>query len=211
MKESNTTPGGRIIQRDRRQAAYEMGDGTLTISTVKRRRLTETTHQDDADNIEDFIAKLTYFPRSGTGGMFKATLTQQAFRNGTYSSIPRLQVNLVLPRDSLVFELVRDGRVMELEALLREGKASLRDHDDLGNSLLAVGSNPVVQPWWFSFVDVQEGLTKTTSRLPHRIPSQPCVDFFYRSMPTLMCMAGTRICVTPMNPSTSSSFPFSDL
>ncbi len=90
IKESNTGPGGRTVQRDRRRKAYEMGDGTLTVSTIKRRWLTETTHQEDAENIEDFIAKLTYFPSSGTGSMFKATITQQNLRNGVFSSIPRL-------------------------------------------------------------------------------------------------------------------------
>ena len=74
IKESNTGPGGRTVQRDRRRKAYEMGDGTLTVSTIKRRWLTETTHQEDAENIEDFIAKLTYFLSSGTGSMFKATI-----------------------------------------------------------------------------------------------------------------------------------------
>jgi len=103
IKEANTGPGDRIVQRDRRRKAYEMGDGTLTISILKTRRLTEATDQKDADDIEDFIAKVTYFPNNGTGSMFKATMTQQAFRDGaSSSSIPRLQVNLVLPRDSLV-------------------------------------------------------------------------------------------------------------
>jgi hypothetical protein len=59
-----------------------MGHGALTISTIRRRRLTETTHQTDADEIEDFIAKLTYFPRSGAGSMFKASITQQAVWSG---------------------------------------------------------------------------------------------------------------------------------
>ncbi len=121
-------------------------DATLTVSTIKRRRLTETTHQQDADTIEDLTVKVTCFPRNSTGRMFKATITQQTVRNGFFSSIPQLQVNLVLACDSLVFQLVREGRLAEFEALLWEGKASLRDHDERGNSLLAVRPNSIFQP-----------------------------------------------------------------
>ncbi|KAK3902849.1 hypothetical protein C8A05DRAFT_33423 [Staphylotrichum tortipilum] len=109
-----------------------------------------TISADDVDSILDdlkyVLAAANDQYDDGTGSMFKATITQQAFRDGAFSSsIPRLQVNLVLPRDSLVFQLVQKGRVVEFEALLREGKASLRDHDDLGNSLLSVSPNPVFQ------------------------------------------------------------------
>lgn len=129
-----------------------MENGTLTVSTIKQRRLIETGDQKDDDTIEDFIAKVTYFPgdrkrtgkRTGnrtatrTGSMFTATVRQQTLRHGGFFSIPRLQANFVLPSDSLVFQLVQEGRLAEFEALLRQGKASLRDHDELGNSLLAV-------------------------------------------------------------------------
>jgi hypothetical protein len=129
-----------------------MADGTLTVSTIKRRRLrfdnaeqTEIAHQKNANTIEDFIAKVTYFPGSRNGSMLKATITQRTARDRYSSSIPQLQVNLVLPRNSLVFQLVREGRLAEFKALLRDGKASLRDHDDLGNSLLAVSPNPTLE------------------------------------------------------------------
>ncbi len=139
---ASSQPEGYIIPQDRRRKVYNMGGDTLTISTVKRRRsrLDTANRSEDGDSIEDFIAKLTYLPRksTGTSSMFMATVEQRMVRNGFSCSIPRLQANLVLPRGSLVFQLVREGRLPEFEALLRDGRASLRDHDSLGNSLLAV-------------------------------------------------------------------------
>ena len=142
--ETSNQPGGRVVRRDRRRDAYEMAGGTLTVSTAKRHRVRlgppGSADQNDPDTIEEFVASLRYLPsgRSGRHHMFQATITQQSARDGISSSIPRLQVNLVLPSDTLVFQLVRDGLVHEFEALLRERKAFLRAHDELGNSLLAV-------------------------------------------------------------------------
>jgi len=72
--------------------------------------------------------------------MLIATIELEDRPDGTFSSIPRLTVNRVLPRDSLVFDLVRGGELKEFQGLLRDGEASLRDHDELGNSLLAVSA-----------------------------------------------------------------------
>jgi hypothetical protein len=58
--------------------------------------------------------------------------------DGVFSSIPHFMVYNVLPADSPVFSIVRRGRLREFQALLREGKASLRDQDEYGAPLLFV-------------------------------------------------------------------------
>ncbi|KAL2145851.1 hypothetical protein VTI28DRAFT_6148 [Corynascus sepedonium] len=63
------------------------------------------------------------------------TRQKQGF-DGVFSFIPRLSVYNVLPEDSLVFTIVGQGRLREFQALLREGKASLRDQDENGAPLL---------------------------------------------------------------------------
>jgi hypothetical protein len=49
-------------------------------------------------------------------------------------------VNNVLPAASPVFSIVRNGQLKEFQTLLREGKASLRDQDEFGASLLFVST-----------------------------------------------------------------------
>jgi len=69
------------------------------------------------------------------------TRQKQGF-DGVFSFIPRLSVYNVLPEDSLVFTIVGQGRLREFQALLREGKASLRDQDENGAPLLHVCAQP---------------------------------------------------------------------
>lgn len=57
---------------------------------------------------------------------------------GTYNAIPRLWLNILLSTDSWVFTVVKQGRMAEFQEMLRLGKASLRDYDELGASLLFV-------------------------------------------------------------------------
>ena len=69
---------------------------------------------------------------------FKVHIRQTYRDDGIFSGIPHLSVHNVLPMDSPVFEIVRQGRLEEFQALLQEGKASLRDQDEHGASLLLV-------------------------------------------------------------------------
>jgi len=77
-------------------------------------------------------------------GLFQARRTvklstcQTHTDNGVFSAIPQLLVYNILPAHSPVFSIVREGRLKEFQALLREGKASLRDQDEYGASLLFV-------------------------------------------------------------------------
>ncbi|KAK9415429.1 putative Kinetochore-associated protein MTW1 [Seiridium unicorne] len=66
------------------------------------------------------------------------TVTTKRAGDGTFVSIPRFCVNRVLPRGSPVFLAIQSGELEELRRLLHSGNASLRDHDEDGNSLLAL-------------------------------------------------------------------------
>lgn len=151
-KVPNNRLKGRLVRQKRSRQEHDLGHGTLTIS-VKHRKTrhhllnsSDVFHsQDDSkDGDDSMIATVKYLPRTRTGGMFTVSFMQKVVCNGSFSSIPRFQANNVLPRDSLVFELTREGRLCDLITLLSNPEASLRDHDDLGNSLLAVSPKPQV-------------------------------------------------------------------
>ncbi len=76
--------------------------------------------------------------RSQARHAIRLDIRQAHSHDGFYSAIPHLLVYNVLPADSPVFSIVRDGRLREFQALLRDGKASLRDQDEYGASLLFV-------------------------------------------------------------------------
>jgi len=68
-------------------------------------------------------------------------LERSCYHRGSYNeSIPRLCVNNVVPNNSWVFQYVRWGEVSVLQGLLRQGRASLRDHDESSASLLFVST-----------------------------------------------------------------------
>lgn len=72
----------------------------------------------------------------------KLSTRQKHGVDGVFSFTPRLSVYNVLPEDSLVFTIVGQGLLQEFQTLLREGKASLRDQDENGASLLHVCAQP---------------------------------------------------------------------
>ena len=76
--------------------------------------------------------------RSKAWRAMRLDMRQTHSHNGVFSAIPHLLVYNVLPADSPVFSIVQDGQLREFQALLREGKASLRDQDEYGASLLFV-------------------------------------------------------------------------
>lgn len=70
--------------------------------------------------------------------LISASAEIQSLLGFPISSISRLEINRVIPSDSKVFTLVSEGRLEELEEMLQQGKASLRDFDENGASLLFV-------------------------------------------------------------------------
>ncbi|KAK9772528.1 putative Kinetochore-associated protein MTW1 [Seiridium cardinale] len=122
-------PVGQVMNFALRWQKYLLDNNTLTVTT-KRRKF------DSAE--EQFFAKISCTTTHTLRQMFSMVVSQQSGRDGTFVSIPRLCVNRVLPRGSPVFRAIQSGELEELRRLLHSGNASLRDHDEDGNSLLAL-------------------------------------------------------------------------
>ena len=92
-------------------------------------------------SLTDYSMSLTFLPKEKRAHhMLMATISKSEILAGHVSSISHLQVNRVLPSDSLVFQLVENGKIKELCQLFQSGEASLRDHDENGSSLLFVST-----------------------------------------------------------------------
>ena len=131
----NRPPAGRILQQQPVLKEFKNASGRILIKTKTRRVGQQFNSFDD----EEFVGRLVFVPNQRSGrSMFTATVWQKATWTGGFTSIPHLQVNPVLPADSPVFEHIWRGRLDGLLGMLRSGQASLRDHDENGNSLLAV-------------------------------------------------------------------------
>lgn len=97
-------------------------------------------HSDYFDDIEVIRTQFKYIrKRHPRQIMFLMSITQHVYASGISTSIPHLCVNRVVPKSSVVFQLVSQGNLKALKGILQQGHASLRDHDEDGNSLLTVG------------------------------------------------------------------------
>jgi len=128
---------------------HDLSFGVLSVmsyhKSLKRRQISTPYTLGPSDGQIDFTketyTRIQYLPRlesSRRGNGFHAVTHQRHDRRGTYSAIPTLSINNILPFGSLVFTLVEQGRMTEFLEMLRSGKASLRDHDEYGASLLFV-------------------------------------------------------------------------
>ena len=139
-------PPGTVIDQQRKRKIIDTGSGTLTVATNKRQRRQtrpqrENITDNDGGNLRDFVANIVFKPKT-CQTMFTVSVNQAQVFCGSFSvsSIPKLFFNNILPHDSLVFQLAAKGRVEDLKSLIAEGKASLRDHDPDGHSLLHVST-----------------------------------------------------------------------
>ncbi|ORY13829.1 hypothetical protein BCR34DRAFT_613130 [Clohesyomyces aquaticus] len=118
---------------------YELNSGVMTIHKHKRRR--QKKHQDRMPETFELIAKIRFLPNRDAG---QVMLAASAYRRTSHFST-NLTVTLmacpILPWGSLVFTLVIQRRFEEFKRLLQEGKASIRDHDEDGWSLLHYAAN----------------------------------------------------------------------
>ncbi|KAK9416829.1 putative Ankyrin [Seiridium unicorne] len=137
----SSIPEGTVIDQTRKRKIVEVEGGSLTISTNKRKRRIlsqrnkEYSLHKSARDHEDFVAQFLFRPQDSPF-MLAISVTQRQLQYGAESRIPVLSINNVLPENSLVFQLAKAGRLADLKALIAEGKASLRDHDPNGWSLL---------------------------------------------------------------------------
>lgn len=132
--------GGRVTRSIRRRETFDIAGGQLTITGTKLRILASSKDgTTPEERLIDYIAGLSFLPRRGTRSkMFTLSVQRRAHSGGVASSIPHLSVNFVLPTRSPVFRIVRDGTMEEFLQMLQNGKASVRDHDQYGASLLDV-------------------------------------------------------------------------
>ncbi|KAI0530051.1 hypothetical protein GGR58DRAFT_268382 [Xylaria digitata] len=56
--------------------------------------------------------------------------------HGSFSSIPRLFINNIIPSHAKVFQVAAEGSIQDLENLFASGQANIRDHGENGWSLL---------------------------------------------------------------------------
>lgn len=159
---------GAILQQQRKRKRVIINEGLLMLSSVKRHRMTgpessSWAHFEVAG--EEFLGTVTFFPANPLSSfMVIASVHQEELRGRTYSETPRLCVNRVLPCDAPVFKTVQGGRVEELQALISEGKASLRDRDVNGLSLLHVSApSEVVTVWRRSLANGQVAIVCSLS------------------------------------------------
>ena len=111
-----------------------------SLSVLTRRTSLQPRSGSPADMEEEEVTTSVTLTsgRSQARRAMKLDIRQTHSHDGVFSAIPHLLVYNVLPADSPVFSIVQGGRLREFQALLREGKASLRDQDEYGASLLFV-------------------------------------------------------------------------
>jgi hypothetical protein len=133
---------GTSLSQERKRRTIDTDDGTLSITTIRRRRKLSTLSLDPCKHDrhgKEFLADLTYKSKTKKKMLTLSVNQGQLLLDRFTSMLPRVVVSNILPNDSLVFEVAYDGSVGDLRRLLVEGKASLHDRDQDGWSLLHVG------------------------------------------------------------------------
>ena len=125
-----------LIRQQRKRRNIDLGTGTLTVSTQKRRK---TYAGRDNDEDREFIAKIL-FKSKATRSVLTISVRQAEKIYGAVTSIPTLFASNVLQNGSEVFKLAANGDLKELKVRLARGEASLHDRDEDGLSLLHVSS-----------------------------------------------------------------------
>jgi hypothetical protein len=131
-----------LVDSSRKLKLVDIDYGVVTVARTKRRHILPRNGNYSSDQSEDiFDASISFLPRnsdSKSKKMFTFSFHRHALHDRILSTIPRLAVNNVLPADSAVFTVVKSGQFDIFQEMLRDGKASLRDHDEYGRSLLSV-------------------------------------------------------------------------
>ncbi|KAF5550069.1 hypothetical protein FNAPI_7872 [Fusarium napiforme] len=153
-------PHGTVIKQKRLREEIDVDHGYLTISTNKRRRICSgvANSSGHVKTFRDVVANIVFRP-SNSPWMFSVSLSQGQLFDRSIQSIPRISVCRIVPNDSPVFTLVKQGSLKEFITMLREGKASLRDHDEQGMPLLHYAATASVEMCKFlieSGADVDE-------------------------------------------------------
>ncbi|KAI1351276.1 hypothetical protein F5Y01DRAFT_325417 [Xylaria sp. FL0043] len=140
QRRNERTPFKAVTQKQTYAEILVTDLGTLTLRVTKRTQasstIVEDTRQHEARD-SDHAMVVTFMPYAPSKfNMIVASTLQRHFWGNAASSISRLDVNRVLPRDAPVFEVIRQGRLEKFREMLQNGEASLRDHDEFGANLL---------------------------------------------------------------------------
>ncbi|KAI0902062.1 ankyrin [Annulohypoxylon nitens] len=143
--------------------------GTITLTFNHRTRSSDTTnpYQHREEKLySDYSSTFKFFPNDPQRfHMIAASIFQRETELNVRSSISQLAVNRILPWGSRVFQVIKDGDLCELQRMLNDGEASLRDHDEHGASLLFYA---MLQPRICQFL-VQNGMDVNHVGLIHEV------------------------------------------
>ena len=93
----------------------------------------------DEDVMETFTGILTLLPKTkGENIKIRASFAQKKMASGSFSSLPTISFHAVIPDNSKVFQLIKEGNLDGLRRMLQDGQTSLTDCDTCGRSLLWV-------------------------------------------------------------------------
>ncbi|KAB5582935.1 hypothetical protein GE09DRAFT_948401 [Coniochaeta sp. 2T2.1] len=195
---SGPVPEGFVLQQDRKRKVVDVANGTLTVTTNSRRRTRRQQNETPASGNnggKDFVAQISFRPK-GSNSLLSISVSRGQLHHGSVSGVPRVLLSNILPEDSHVFKIARDGTVEDLMSLLAQGQASLHDHDPWGWSLLhcAVqsGNSPMTRFLVENGLDVDEictiGPTRydpTSAEILLRAGADPTIDPRGHSLPVL--------------------------
>lgn len=137
-----------LVQTDRKRKELDIDCGVISVARTKRRRVLRSDDEPTGRHYDEFTAVVSFLPKKRKSSKtFTFSVHQRAFTNGVFSSIPGLCINNILPADSRIFTVVKQGNMVELQQMLRGGKASMRDYDEDGASLLFVRSLHIDSNW----------------------------------------------------------------
>ncbi|KAI0412920.1 ankyrin repeat-containing domain protein [Xylaria grammica] len=124
-------PSPTAIQQKRTYTrVFLKGLGTLSLMVTKKTGASSAGEESSTMVLSFLPEDLQQFT------MIVASTTQRKMPSGPAPPISRLAVNRVLPAGSRVFNVVEKGLLQELQAMLQNNEATLRDHDEYGASLL---------------------------------------------------------------------------
>ncbi|KAJ9614645.1 hypothetical protein H2200_002782 [Cladophialophora chaetospira] len=123
---------------ERRNDTYVLPHGRASVSTKITKALgsSKGSRYDDATT-QVFSATLEYLPSSNFAyAKIVASVVHRAGLFGSTTLYPSLTVSPIVPAQSEVFAAIKTGDLTGLKSLLQEGRASLKDCDPQGRSLL---------------------------------------------------------------------------
>jgi hypothetical protein len=137
-----------VFDQDRKRKVFDVGDGIVTVATNKKRqKITATASQGHIGmkknavrsahhESSQFVGRVMFRPRAANF-LIKITVDRGNVLCDSYETVlPSISVCNIVPDESLVFQFASKGELESLKKLVADGKASLRDHDENGRSLL---------------------------------------------------------------------------